>query len=194
MEKIVLVGSGGHAKSVVDAIEALGIYEIVGFTDKLEHEKFIYRGYEVLGTDDCLEELFQKGVHRAFVCVGYLGKGTLRNRLYDQLKKIGFSLPVVIDPSAVLAKDVQVEEGTFVGKCAILNSNTRIGKMCIINTSAIIEHDCVIREFSHVAVGAVLCGNVTLGAGSMIGANSTVVQCVNLPDNTFIKSGSLQKG
>lgn len=194
MEKIVLLGSGGHAKSVVDAIEAQGIYEIAGFTDNLEQEKFTYRGYKVLGTDDCLEELFHTGIHHAFVCVGYLGKGIVRNRLYDRLKKIGYSLPVVVDPSAVLAKDAQIEEGTFVGKCAIVNSDARIGKMCIINTGAVIEHDCAIGEFSHVAVGAVLCGSVTLGAGSMIGANSTVVQCVNLPDNTFIKSGSLRKG
>jgi len=194
MEKIVLLGSGGHAKSVVDAIEAQGRYEIVGFTDGEAQKGFAYRSYQVLGADSCLKTLFESGVHHAFVCVGYLGKGDVRNRLYAQLKEIGFSLPVVVDPSAVVAEDALLGEGCFVGKRAVVNSAAQIGKMAIINTGAIIEHDCVVGDFTHVAVGAVLCGCVTLGAESMIGANATVIQGVQLPEHSFVKSGSMRKG
>lgn len=194
MKKIVLLGSGGHAKSVVDAIEAKGLYEITGFTDCAEQATFSYRGYGVLGTDACLETLFRSGIRHAFVCVGYLGKGTVRNRLYAHLKEIGFTLPVIADPSAVLARDARIGEGTFVGKRTVINSDAFIGKMTILNTGAIIEHDCTVGDFSHVAVGAVLCGGVSLGANSMIGANATVIQGVVLPENSFVKSGSVRKG
>ena len=194
MKNIVLLGSGGHVKSVVDAIEAQGIYKIVGFTDNLQLRDFSYRGYGILGTDDCLEELFRSGIEYAFVCVGYLGRGSIRNRLYSRLKEIGYSLPIIVDPSAVLAKDVNIKEGTFIGKRAVVNADAKVGKMAIINTGVIIEHDCEVGDFSHVAVGAVLCGGVKIGANSMIGANATVVQNVILPENAFVKSGSMQKG
>ncbi len=194
MEKIVLLGSGGHAKSVVDAIEAQAAYEIVGFTDSLSQKEFTYRGYGVLGTDDCLEMLYASGIHHAFVCVGYLGRGTVRNRLYAQLKEIGFIVPAVIDPTAIIASDAAIGAGTFVGKRTVVNAAAKIGEMVILNTGSIVEHDCVVGAFSHVAVGAVLCGGVHLGEGSMIGANATVIQGVTLPENSFVKSGSMRKG
>lgn len=33
MKDIILIGFGGHAKSVIDSIEGLGEYNIVGYTD-----------------------------------------------------------------------------------------------------------------------------------------------------------------
>ena len=47
--------------------------------------------------------------------------------------------------------------------------------MCIINTGAIVEHDCKIGSFSHIVIGSVLCGRVTVGEHTLIGANSTVI-------------------
>ena len=193
MTKIVLLGCGGHAKSIVDSIESMGGFQIVGFTDSTCNAQFSYRGYEIIGTDDYLSELFASGVNAAFICIGYLGKGTIREILYNQLKEIGFSLPIIVDPSAVIAKDAQIGEGTFIGKRAVVNADAKIGKMTIINTGAIVEHDCNIGDFSHVAVGTVLCGGVEIGVHSMIGANATVIQNVVLPRNSFVKSSSMRK-
>ena len=194
MKKIILIGCGGHAKSVVDAIEASGAYEIIGFTDTAEKADFCYRGYQVLGDDTRLPTLFEKGVCEAFVCIGYMGRNRLRNQLYCTLKNIGFSLAAVVDPSAIIAKDVKIGEGTFVGKRAVINSAAVVGKMAIINTGAVIEHDSVVGDFCHVACGAVLCGGMTLGANSMVGANAVIVQGVSLPEDTFVKAGALRKG
>lgn len=191
MEKIILLGSGGHAKSVADAILQGGEYEVVGFVDNTHAKGSVYCEYRVIGSDDDLETLYNSGIHHAFVCVGYLGKDDIRGKLYKRLKEIGFRLPVIVDPSAILAKDVMIGEGTFIGKGAIVNACVRIGEMAIINSGALIEHDCVVGAFSHVAVGSVLCGEVQIGNSVFIGAGATVIQCVKVGANAFIGIGSV---
>lgn len=190
MESIVLLGIGGHARSIVDSIEANNEYSIWGFLDVAERIGEQYRGYKVIGTDDLLEDCFQKGIKNAFVSIGYLGKGNIRNTLYKRLKAVGFFIPNIIDKTAVIAKDAILGEGNFVGKAAIINSASQIGNMCIINSGAIVEHDCSVRDFSHVSVGSVLCGNVHVGLSSFIGANATVIQGKNIGDNCIVGAGT----
>lgn len=191
MKDIILLGSGGHAKSIVDAIEQNGEFKIAGFIDNISKSGFEYRGYKIIGTDKDLEKIYALGIHYAFVCVGYLGKGIIRDNLYRQLKGIGYVLPVIIDGSSTLATDVEIGEGTFVGKNAVINANAVVGKMAIINSAAVIEHDCYIGEFTHIAVAAVICGMTRIGTHTLIGANVTAIQNINIGDNCQIGAGSI---
>ena len=190
MEKIILLGCGGHAKSIVDAIESQGIYEILGFIGTQEDKDFLYHNYKVIGSDRELNSFFNSGVANAFVCVGFMGEGEIRNRLFKQLKDIGYKLPLIADKTAVIASDAQIGEGTFIGKNAVINSDAKIGSMVIINTSAIVEHDCVVGDFSHISVGTVLCGNVCIGSSCMIGANATVIQGKKIGNKVIIGAAS----
>lgn len=190
MERIILIGNGGHAKSIVDSIEGMGKYEIAGFIAEKQDDNFEYRGYKIVGIDDDLESLYQSGIKCAAVGVGYMGKGNTRDNIYNKLKEIGYVLPAIIDATAVLAKDVNIEEGTYVGKNAVINAGAVVGKMAIINTAAIVEHDCVIGDFSHVAVNTTLCGAVLVGAHSFIGANATIIQEIEIGDNAVIGANS----
>lgn len=185
MKDIIIVGFGGHAKSVADSIESQNEYRIVGYTDIKECDC----EYEYLGTDDALEELYNKGIRCAAVGIGYMGKGNIRECIFDKLKSIGFELPVIVDPSAILAHSAYVGEGTFIGKGAIVNSESEIGKMTIINTHVVVEHECRVGDYSHIAVGAVLCGQVIVGRSAFIGANATIIQCMKIDDNALIPAG-----
>lgn len=189
MDKIILIGFGGHARSVIDCIESTGQYEIIGYTDNAQNSE--YGDYQYLGNDDVLKRYFDQGIRHAFIAVGYMGKSDLRERLYKKVKEIGYALPVVADPSAQLALDVQVGEGSFIGKRAVINANARIGKMCIINTGAIVEHDCVVDEFTHVSIGSILCGHVMVGRDSFVGANATVIQEKVVGENCIIAAGAV---
>lgn len=188
MEKIVILGKGGHAASLVDALERQNQYEIAGYIvndgQKTEDDK-----YPVLGDDTCLEQIFQSGIHNVAIGIGFLGKSDLREKLWTTLKKIGFTLPVICDPSAILAQNVCIGEGSFIGKGAILNTNASIGSMCIINTGAIIEHDCKVGDFSHVSVGSVLCGSVQVGGSTFVGANATVIQGKIIGNHCIVAAG-----
>lgn len=189
MEDIILVGFGGHAKSIADSIEQSGNYHIIGYTEQTLCNEV--DSYKYLGTDDVLEEYFSKGVKYAVICVGYMGKGNIRDRLYAKLKSIGYELPVIVDKSAIIARNASIGEGTYIGKGAVVNASASIGEMCIINTKALIEHECKIGAFSHISVDAVLCGNVAVKKHSFIGANATVIQGIEIGENCVIGAGSI---
>ncbi len=185
MEDIVLVGFGGHAKSVADCIERQGKYRIVGYTDVEEHTSV----YRYLGTDEALKSVYDRGVKNAVIAIGYMGKGNLRERLYEKAKTIGYELPIIIDPSAIVSKSADIGEGTFVGKGAIINAEACVGKMTIVNTKALIEHECKVEDFAHIAVAAVLCGNVTVKKAAFVGANSTVIQGRIVEERQLVPAG-----
>lgn len=187
MEQIVLVGGGGHTMSIADALSRLNSFQLIGYTDV--RDKGICIPY--LGTDEILPVLFSKGCRNAIVGLGYMGADNNRKKIYTLLKSIGFQLPPIVDPSAVLAKDIFLAEGVFVGKKAVVNTNSSIEKMCIINTGAVVEHGNHIGESSHVAVGAVLCGDVTVGDHCLIGANATVLQGIKIGENSVIGAGAV---
>lgn len=189
MKDIIIVGFGGHARSVADCIERTGQYNIVGYTDL--YEVTPNNGYKYLGTDDVLEEIYETGICNAVIAVGQIGTDTVRHKLYARLKQIGFELPVIADPSAIIADNVVIGDGTFIGKGAVVNANTIIGKMSIINTGVLCEHDCIVGEYSHVAVASVLCGNVNVGINSFVGANATVIQGVKVGNEAIVGAGSI---
>lgn len=190
MEKIVIVGCGGHARSVLDAVRSMGTYEIAGFVDRERNEAYQCCGYGIIGTDADLQALYDSGVHNACIGIGYMGEGDIRRRLYEELKQKGFALPAVVDATAALAADVRPGEGAFIGKNAVVNTCAAIGRAAIVNSGAIVEHDCAVGDFAHIAVGAVLCGGVTVGDDAFVGANATVVQGIRIGCGAVIGAGA----
>lgn len=189
MEDIILLGIGGHAFNIVDSIERSAEFNIVGFLDVETKKEVTYKKYKVLGADDRLRDYIKSGIRNVCVSVGYLGKGNVRNCLYEYVKACGGNLPNIIDPTAIIAGDVRLGEGNFIGKRAIINSACSIGNMCIVNSGSIIEHSCVIDDFTHVSVGSILCGDVCVGKASMIGANATVIQGRTIGDRSIVGAG-----
>ena len=194
MEDIILIGFGGHAKVVTDTIEESGRYRIAGYIEKSSLPGESYRGYPVIGNDDDLQELYDQGIRNAFVAVGFMGASDVRRELYRRLKQIGYTLPIIVDESAVVARDATLGEGTYVGKNAVINANAAVGKMCIINTAAVVEHDGTVGEFSHLAIGSILCGNAAVGTDTFVGANATVIQGITVGSRTVIGAGTVVLG
>lgn len=189
MKKIVLIGLGGHAHSVIDSIIQKNEYEIVGYVDNEEHNNYLDIKY--LGNDDKLETIYKSGIESLAMCIGYMGGQDNRKKLYDNCKRIGFKFPIIIDKTAIVANNAEIGEGTFIGKSAVINANSKIGKMCIINSKALIEHDCEVGDFTHIAVSTCICGNVIIGQNSFVGANTTIVQSTKIGENNYIGAGML---
>ncbi len=193
MQKIILIGGGGHCKVVIDAIRESNRYEIEGIVDwhKDTEEKIL--NIPVIGNDDNLQDIYNKGIKNAFIAVGSIGDCILRKELYKKIKKIGFKVPIIVHPKAVIAKDVDIGEGTFVAASATSNPGTKIGKNVIINTSSSIDHDCEIGDFVHIAPGATLSGGVKVGEETHIGIGANVIQNIKISKKRFISAGSLVK-
>ena len=187
IKKLLLIGGGGHCRSVLSSVLSLNQYDDIGIIDYTDTPIL---GIPVVGRDEELPGFKQSGWTDAFITVGSIGNTGLRRRLYQMVVDLGFTVPVIIDPTAIIAQDAKIETGCFVGKGAIINSGTRIEKCAIINTGAIIEHDCQVGKFAHISPGTVLCGQVTVGNGSHIGAGSVVRQQTKIGNNVLIGAGS----
>lgn len=186
--RIVLVGSGGHARSVADAICASGGYKIIGTV--APSGELGYLGIPSLGGDEMLPELYKGGTRFAHIAIGYLGGRDRRPSLKKMLERLGFKLPAIVDPSSSLACDCEVGEGSFIGKRSVVNACSRVGRMVILNTGSIVEHDCVVGDYSHISVNAVLCGGVTIGSSVFIGASAVVLQGITVGDGAIIGAGA----
>lgn len=190
MKKLVLIGGGGHCKSIIDTLKRLELYDEIVITDPCFPSSREILGVRIAGNDNALEELKRSGFNEAFITVGSIKDTKLRQSLYQKVNRLGFIIPNIIDPSACISQHAVMREGIFVGKGAVINADAYIDKMAIINTGAIVEHECTIGEYTHIAVGAVLCGGGTIGNHSLVGAGATIIQGVAIGSYTVIGAGS----
>lgn len=196
--KILLLGAGGHCRSVMDSLTALCNYETINLIDYRKSDDTTKDAREdiltlapIVGNDKDLERLHKEGYTDAFITVGSIGNVGTRIKLYEQLKQIGYQIPNIIDKESVVSPYTMLGEGIYVGKKAVINANTRIGNCAIINTASVIEHDCVIGDFVHVATGSILCGDVNIADRTHIGAGSIIRQGIQIGKDSMIGIGSI---
>jgi len=193
MKELVMVGGGGHAKVLLEILLRSKAYKIVGLTDpkaELIHQKVL--GVPVMGNDQVLPELRRVGVKYAFVGIGSVGRNFARRAAtYEKLKRLGFKLPNIIHPTAVIAQGVRLGAGNAILAKAIINAGVCLGNNTIINSGAIIEHDCMIADHVHVATGAMLAGGVEIGEASHIGIGAIIKQGVRIGKNVVVGAGAV---
>ena len=193
MEKIVLVGAGGHCKVIIDIIKSASKYDIVGVTDKAYDygEEKLVLDIPIIGDDSILEELYNTGVKNAFVCIGALQNIVVRDKIYIKLKTIGFNIPVLIHKDAMVSPYANIAFGTCVMAGAIINPGAFIGENCIVNTGAVIEHDCKVRRNTHISPKACIAGGVNVGQNTHVGMGSSIIQAVHIGNNVIIGAGAV---
>lgn len=187
--RLLLIGGGGHCRSVLDCALSMACFTEIAIIDKDSSASAL--NIPVIGADEDLPKMHAEGWTDAFVSVGSVGTTELRRKLYKMIKNFGFNVPIIKDPSASVAREVEIKEGVFLGKQAVVNTGSKIGELAILNTGAIIEHDCVIGAFAHISPGTVICGQVQVGDDSHIGAGSVVRQGINIGSNVLIGAGSV---
>lgn len=192
MNEIILIGGGGHCKSVIDVIEQEAKFKIAGIIDRPELLGTSVLGYPVIGNDINLENLSKK-YNFALITIGHVKSPSTRIKLFQLAINYGFKFPTIISPNAHISKHSKIGNGTVIMNSVIVNANVSIGDNCIINSKALIEHDCSISNHCHVSTNATINGDVEIQEGSFIGSNATIVESITIKKNSFIKAGSLVK-
>lgn len=186
-KSLILVGGGGHCKSVIDVAESAS-YTILGILDKPEEVgKYVF-GYEVIGTDDDMAKYADKAVF--VVTVGQIKSPDLRIKLHKMLEETNCELATIIASTAYVSKYASIGEGTVVMHNAFVNAGAIIGKGCIINTSSIIEHEAIVGDYCHISTGATVNGAAKVGKQSFVGSQSVINQCVTIGERVVIGAGS----
>lgn len=188
-EKIILIGGGGHCKSVIDVIEQENKFEIAGIIDVKEKIGSKVLNYEIIGCDDDIEKLSK--TYRNFIITFGQGKSnTFRKNTYNTLKKLNLNLPIIQSPSSHVSKHASVGEGTVVMHGAIVNAAAKVGVNCILNTQSLIEHDAEVGNHCHISTKASLNGTVKMGNSVFAGSACVIADSLSVCDNVTIGAGS----
>ena len=176
-KEMYLYGAGGHAKVILDILEAQG-YGVAGVVDD-NPALTEFMGKPVLHG--------MKEVSPVIISIGINGT---RRKVVEKLNPTTV-YGTAIHPSAIVSPHATIEEGTVVMQGAIVQTGTQIGKHCIINTGASVDHDCMLENFVHISPHATLCGDVKVGEGSWIGAGAVIIQGIRIGKNCVIGAGSV---
>jgi sugar O-acyltransferase (sialic acid O-acetyltransferase NeuD family) len=192
MQKLIIIGAGGHCASCIDVIEQEGKFEILGIVDKNRASGDIL-GHKILGQDNCLPDL-RSVCKNIFIAIGQIESPLTRIRIFDYVHKLGFNLPKIISPRAYISEYAVISDGVIIMHDALVNARAVIERNCIINSKSLIEHDAIIEMNCHVSTGAIVNGHSLVKKGTFIGSGAVVINSVQTKENDFIRAGSIFKG
>jgi len=192
MKEILLIGDGGHSKSVIDVLEQESQFKIAGIVGNSKSIGSIILGYKVIGDDSDIDKL-SKMYQYAIIAVGQIHTPETRIKIFNLLMKSGFILPSIISPRSYVSKHAIIGSGSIIMHDVIVNANVVIGDNCIINSKVLIEHDSIIHNHCHISTSATINGNVEVGEGSFVGSGAVTNNSIIIKKNSFIKAGALVK-
>lgn len=152
MEKVIIIGAGGHGRVVIDSTLCNPNLEVIGFLDDMDTENIL--GVPRLGKISDIEKFKEFKFHIA------IGDNSFRKELSEKVKVE--NLLTIIHPTAYICSDIKMGKGCFIGANVVINSKSRLGNSIIVNTSSIVEHDCTLENYSHLSYGVLLGSGVTI--------------------------------
>lgn len=185
---LILLGGGGHARVLLSALLQNGS-PVIGFADpNLSRTELL--GVPRLGGD---EAVLKHDPSKVLLVNGIGSVGNIDNRLkvHQYFRTRGYAFASVIHPSAIIAPERQLSEGSQIMAGAILQTGCFVGEGGIINTGARLDHDCVIGAHAHIAPGAVLSGEVQVGERAHVGAGAIVIQGVRIGEGSVVGAGAV---
>lgn len=182
MDKLAVIGGGGHGRVVADLARVLG-WEPIIYDDA---HPLIWRGSVIsVGAIQDVEV-----VPSLRVLLG-IGDNIKRSEIFKAFVQSNVSLPCLIHPSVICASQVEIGLGTVLLPGSIIHTGAAVGAGCIVNIGATIDHDCILDDFVHVSSGSNLAGGVVVGEGAWIGANAVVRQGVRIGPGAVVGAGAV---
>ncbi len=190
---IIVYGGGGHGKSLIELLLALGSYRLAGVIDDSLPKGEAVLGVPVLGGGEVLAELHGGGVRLAANAVGGIGDLTVRVTVFERLAQAGFTCPAVMHPIAYVEPSADLSPGVQVFPHAYVGSDVRLGYGTIVNTGAIVSHDCLLGNYVNISPGAILAGGVQVGDGVLVGMGATINLLAHIGRGARIGNGATVK-
>lgn len=190
-ERCIILGAGGHARVLIEAIRASGAAQLYGILDP-EQGRWGQTMLDVpiLGGDELLERMAAEGVRYFVVGLGSTGNSAARQRLFKMGQDQGLQPLTVIHPTCIHSSSAVIGPGSQLLAGSIVNTGAVIGKNVIINCGAIVEHDCRLEDHVHIATGAMLAGTVHVGLGAHVGVGAAVRQRVEIGEAAVVGAGA----
>ncbi len=181
--KLIILGFGGHARSVLDLAVKCGYKDIL-FVDENANDDESFQGFLVLREIDF-------GIFRQADFFSASGNSKIRAKNNLSLCEKGLNIATLISPLAHIGLGAEVAQGSFIGCFSYIGPGAKIGQGSIVNTAAVVEHESVVGAYSHVSINSSIAGRSRLGAHSMLGAGSVVIDGINICDDVMIGAGAV---
>ena len=182
MKNIAIIGSGGHANSLVDLISSSKKYKIVGYFDKKENDKFQFK---YLGEDS---KALKYNIKFFAMGIGLNIPIKKKKIILEKYLKLGFKFPKLLHSSSYVSNKSYIQDGVQIFSGSIVNSNSFIDSHTVVNTGSIVEHDCKIGKNSFICPGSIILGSSKIGKNTIIGSKSIILPGSSIKDNSFIKA------
>lgn len=187
MKPLILIGGGGHCKSVIEAAVSSG-REIAGILDMPENVGKTVLDFNIVGTDDDISE-YADGCE-FLITVGHIKSSAARRAIYQKIESAGAKLATIVASTANVSRWATIDPGTVVSHGAMVNAGAVIGCNCIINTLANIEHDAIIEDFCHISTGAMINGDCIVGHDTFVGSQSVMLNGTQIVPGCIIAAGT----
>ena len=184
---VIIIGYSGHGHGAVDILMAAG-YTVEAYCDNEEKKE---NPFNLLFMGSEHDALVREKLKEFNYFIGIGNQNLLRRKVYEKLSPLLGEPVNAIHPSAVISPSVKLSHGHFIAANVSINAFTVLGKTAVCNTGSVIEHGCIVGDFTFIAPGAVLCGDVEIGENSFVGANSVIKQGVKIGKNVIIGAGSV---
>jgi sugar O-acyltransferase (sialic acid O-acetyltransferase NeuD family) len=187
--KILVLGAGGHARSVISILKSLGQWDVVGILDRVEkaEEEFI-GGVPILGSWNNLMKFKSQDISNAVVAIG---DNFERHTLFGLLTESGFSIPTLVHPEAFVDKSATLGRGCVICVGAIICADVKLGSNVLVNTGAIVDHETIVEDDVHIGSGSKIAGRVKIGQKSFLGIGATVIDKKKIGRNVVLGAGSV---
>jgi len=190
-QSVIVIGAGGHARVVIDILEAADRYRIIGVVDKQLAEGQLFCNYPVLGNDEILPKLYQDGICNVAIGVGAFTDNNARKKIFEQVKAQRFCIVNAVHPSATIMKNVTIDEGIVVFPGAIINSYAQIGSNVIVATGSTVDHETVVENHVLISAGVNIGANVKIQAESLIAIGATVISGIIVGKSALVCAGAV---
>jgi len=181
MNKLIIIGAGGHGKVIADNALKNG-YTDINFIDDCITGECI--GFPIIGTSADIENFADENTD--FI-IG-IGDNKIREMIAE---KHNVNWVTLIHPSAQIAFNASIGKGTVIMAGAVVNTSAVVGSHVIINTCVVVEHDNVIGDYAHISPKAALGGTVHIGRNSYVGIGGVVKNNINICDDSIIGAGAV---
>lgn len=184
-KRLLIVGAGGHGRSVAEAVLSSDQYQLVGFVDDVKTPAAEIWGRRVLGPTTSFAEYHG----RADAVIVAIGNNQLREELHVRLMNSEFEFATVIHPQSIVSSTALVGPGCAVMAGAIIGVEATLGEGVIVNCGAVVDHHCTIEDFGHLGTNACMAGGAVLGRGAWMQAGSAVGYGVHVKPGEVLTPG-----
>lgn len=186
---IVVAGSGGHAKVVIEIVELQGCYNIIGVVTNDNISTF--EGYKVLGNDEILPQLKSEGLKNIAIGVGGFKNNLLRKSLFEKYISLGFDVPSLIHPKACVSSKSTIGRGVVLFAGCSIGTGVKLCDNVIVATNSSIDHESIIRENVLISAGVTIGANTTIEENSLIALGAKVISGVIVGQNVLVAAGAV---